>query len=423
MRATSALLSVLTMVRPFSRALLSPLGASKSDNATVEAWTEVGFELPDGVTVRPDGVLRCVKGKKEFAAVLETKVGDAKLDLGQIDAYLALCRQEGFDCLITVSGEVAPFDGAHPTPGADTLAKQRKVPLHHRSWARLLSAAARQCLHSGVDDPEQAWVLAEFVRYLEHPAAGASAPADMGDHWASVRDAARDSLLAKSTPGVEDVCRRWDQMLQSIALRLSAELGCDVQERVQRAHRADPALRLREAVHQACGDGTLTGTLRVPDAISDMDVTVDLRASRTMVSADFAAPTDKGARGRVSWLLKQLRHAPETLTVEASPHKSKSPEIAALSDVRADPTVLVRSADKPPARFRVVQRSEMGRGRRTVRKLGFADSVAAAVDEFYSDVLQHMKKAVPAAPRKPEPSLNEDGPATWPWQTSEERPA
>ena len=57
LRATAALLSVLTMVRPLSRRLLGPLGASKADRATVEAWTEVPYETAGGETLRPDGVV------------------------------------------------------------------------------------------------------------------------------------------------------------------------------------------------------------------------------------------------------------------------------------------------------------------------------------------------------------------------------
>ena len=47
-RATSALLAVLTIVRPFSKALLTPLGATRVDRATVEAFTEVAYDTPDG---------------------------------------------------------------------------------------------------------------------------------------------------------------------------------------------------------------------------------------------------------------------------------------------------------------------------------------------------------------------------------------
>lgn len=401
-RATAALLSVLTMVRPYSQAMLTPLGASRAERARVEAWSEPVYDIAEGETVRPDGVVTVTSGRQSFRALVEVKIGGTKLGLDQITKYQRLCREQGFDALITVSGEVAPFDGAHPTAGTAALA-QGKTALHHWSWTRVLAYAVKECVHHGVDDAEQEWVLSEFIRYLEHPNSGVPASNDMGEHWTSVRDATRDGLLSKIDAGVADVCQRWDQLMHGTALRLSAELGRDVREVVPRAHRRDPAVRLRQAVSELCDDGVLRGLLRVPDAISDVSVKIDLRAGRVVNSVECDAPTDKGARGRVSWLVRQLRHAEGCVSVEAFARNGKTPTVVPLAALREDPTAALRANGTPPARFRVSQRSEMGQGRRTVRKLGFADSVTNAVDTFYSDVVQHMRKAVVPAPPMAEP--------------------
>ncbi|MYA84628.1 MAG: hypothetical protein F4Y12_03480, partial [Acidimicrobiaceae bacterium] len=50
-RATSALLAVLSVVRPFSVALLGPLGATRAKSARVEAFLQPVIEVDDG-TVR-----------------------------------------------------------------------------------------------------------------------------------------------------------------------------------------------------------------------------------------------------------------------------------------------------------------------------------------------------------------------------------
>ncbi|WP_420623141.1 hypothetical protein [Candidatus Poriferisodalis sp.] len=214
-----------------------------------------------------------------------------------------------------------------------------------------------------------------------------------------MRDRARDGLLPRPTPEVADVCRRWDQLLHANAMGLGAQLGSDVQEVVSRAHRQNPALRERDFAQRLCQEGVFDGRLRVPDAIADMDVSADLRASRLVVSAEFAAPSDKGAKGRVGWLVRQLREAPDDLIVEAFTRGSKSPEIATLEDLREDTALVLRSRQNPPVRFRVTQRSEMGQGRRTTRKLGFADSVTETVERFYSSTLQRLRKAAPPVPK------------------------
>ncbi len=398
LRATSALLSVLSVVRPLSRRLLTPIGASRADRAVVQAFTEVSFEGPDGEKHRPDGVLHVRSGQHAFTALVEVKVGEAKLDADQINKYLRLARQEGYDCVLTISAEVAAFDGAHPTDGVQPSAGG-KVQLHHLSWTRILANAIKEHAHSGVDDAEQAWLLSEFIRYLEHPNSGIIHAGDMGEHWVEVRDKARDGLLPRPTREVSDVCQRWDQLLHSNAMSLGSQLGTDVQEVVSRAHRQNPGLRTKEFAQRLCEEGVLEGRLRIPDAISDLSITADLRSARLVVSAEFAAPEEKGAKGRVGWLVRQLRDAPDDLIVESFTRGGKTPELAPLGELRTDSSLVVRGRQHPPARFRVTQRSEMGQSRRTTRKLGFADSVTESIERFYSTTLQNLRKAAPPPPK------------------------
>ena len=407
LRATAALLSVLTMVRPLSRRLLGPLGASKADRATVEAWTEVPYETAEGATLRPDGVVRVTSGKHTFTALVEVKTGDSQQELGQIETYLKLARSEGYDCLITISGEVAPFDGAHPTPGADSL-RCGPVKLHHLSWTRILAEAVQQVTHHGVDDEEQAWIAAELIRYLEHPNSGVAQASDMGENWVGVRDKARDGLLGKPGPEVLDVCRRWDQLMHTTAMRLGAELGIDVREVIPKAQRDDLCLRSKLQAVQLCDSGLLQGRLRVPGAVGDVTVTADMRAARTVVAVECPVPLDKGGKGRVGWLVRQLRNAPGSITVEAFTRNSPRAEFASLADLRENTTAIVRSRDKPPVKFRLSHRTETGQGRRTVRKLGFADSVVDAIDHFYGSVVQHLRSPAPVPPKMAEATASDE---------------
>ena len=75
----------------------------------------------------------------------------------QIENYLDLARDNGFDAVITISNQLAPAMGVHPVD-VDKR-KLRKVALHHVSWAEVVSAAVVQRVHAGVSDPEQAWIL------------------------------------------------------------------------------------------------------------------------------------------------------------------------------------------------------------------------------------------------------------------------
>ena len=48
---------------------------------------------------------------------MEVKTGTSVLDADQINAYWDIARAEGFDAVLTVSNEIAPSPGVHPTEG------------------------------------------------------------------------------------------------------------------------------------------------------------------------------------------------------------------------------------------------------------------------------------------------------------------
>jgi len=139
MRASSAMLAVLSIVRDFSAALLNPLGAPSARKALVETFVEVAFKLDGGIPVRPDGLIRVTYGKKVFTALVEVKTGRNGLQADQVNGYWEVARQFGFDAVLTISNEI-PVSGRHPTEGLKFRSKSR-VQVHHLSWAQVLATA------------------------------------------------------------------------------------------------------------------------------------------------------------------------------------------------------------------------------------------------------------------------------------------
>lgn len=181
-RATSALLAVMSAVREFGRALTQSVGAPAG---TVQTFIEVPFKLGDQ-QLFPDGLIRVTRGQRQWTALVEVKTGSNALRTEQVEAYLDIAREQGFDALLTISNEIAPVPGQHPT--TVDRRKLRKVALHHLPWTEVLTQAVLQKEYRGVADPDQAWVLGELIRYLEHPRSGALEFSDMGPAWVQVRD-------------------------------------------------------------------------------------------------------------------------------------------------------------------------------------------------------------------------------------------
>ena len=397
-RATSALLAVMTVVRPFAAAVLSMFGVRIGKRAQVEAYIQPTCETADGTSLRPDGLIRVLQGKNVvFEAYVEVKTGTATLNADQLNGYMEAAKASGVNAVISISNEIAPSPGVHPTDGVRVRGRS-VVDLHHVSWARIISLAIKEHHHRGVEDPEQAWILGELIRYLTHPNSGVVEFSDMGTGWVSVRDGAFEDRLSKSDPDVAAVCQRWDQLLSVAAMRLSVDTGADAIEVIPKAHQQNPRLRSKDFIDSLCETGTLASELRVPDTIGNIELEVNLRAARITLSTQFKAPDDRTARARVVWLVRQLKRAPETLLIDAYPKATKTPVTASLAELRDNPLACIGPDKKPPTRFNLRLHSQMGAGRVTKRKPGFIDSVVEATVAYYAEVVQNLQAFVPKAP-------------------------
>jgi hypothetical protein len=406
-RATSAFLAVLAVVRDLSQELLTPLGASRAQKAAVETFIEV--HMPK-TKIRPDGLIKVEYGKSTWSAFVEVKTGDNPLSADQINGYWDLAREWDVDHVLTISNEIAPRDGVHPTEGLKVRSNSR-VQVSHISWSAIVSAAIRIKQHKGVTDPEQAWLLDELIRYLEHDKSGALDFSDMGQHWVAIRDGAREGTLSKRTDGMEDVAARWDQLLRFGALRLSADIGEDVATVLPRSQ-GDVRQRTAALIDSLCGSGTLSGGFRIPNTVGDLIVDADLRARQITASVDVDAPQDRGARGRVSWMVGQLADARGDLVLEAYPKNARTGTSATLAQAREDRYALLGGHHKEPHRFKVIMRSEMGMGRTGTRSPGFIESILDLVETFYGGVVQQITPWQPPAPKlkqsKPSPEVDQN---------------
>lgn len=398
-RATSALLSVLTIVRDLSLAVTSPLGSSSARRATVEAFIETRFKLGDsGAVVRPDGLIQVTYGSSTWRALVEVKTGDNDLEAEQVNNYLAVAREQGIDAVITLSNQIG-VGGVHPCDGVKLRANS-KVRLAHFSWTEILAFAVRAKVHRGVEDPEQAWILGELIRYLEHPSSGAMAFDDMGGNWVPVRDGAREGTLRRAGDDVREIVQRWEQLMRFAALKLGADIGVDVQHIVPKSQ-SEVKARTGYLTDLIVGSGGLDGTLRIPGAAGTVTIAADLRARQISATSEIAAPQDRGNKARATWLVRQLGpDTPNGVVIEAWPRHARQPLTATLAQAREDVSVLVDPEKRDTLRFRVVLRSEMGQHRKDGgRSPGFIQSVMALLRSLYRDVLQQVSPWVAPAPQ------------------------
>ena len=395
----------MQVVKEFSKTLLGPLGAP---SGKVETFIEVPFDL-NGRRIFPDGLVRVSRGSKSWTALVEVKTGRNELATEQLENYLDVAREQGFDALITISNEIPPAVGLHPTK-VDRRKLRKSMSMHHWSWAYILSAAVMQKEHRGVADPEQAWILGELIRYLEHPKSGALELEDMGTNWVAVREAVTAGTLRSNDKTAPEVVTRFDAMLRFAGLRLGRQLGTDVVHMVTRKEMADPSLRAQDLLTSLVERGHLSGAIRIPDTVGPLHFTADLRAGRITCHVDVDAPKQGKPATRVNWLVRQLKAAPPTVRVEAFAARSRGSGTAELlSAVREDPSILVLDPKRELHQFRVAISAPMGikRGR---GRGAFIDSSLDLIDDFYAEVLQHLKAWSAAPPRFREADVTKKAP-------------
>ncbi|MGY1620451.1 TerD family protein [Geodermatophilus sp. SYSU D00691] len=397
-RATSALLATMMAVRPFGRGITARLGAP---GGALETYLEVQFPRGEGVVI-PDGVVRVARGQRLWTGLLETKTGSGQLRREQVESYLDVARQQGFDAVITLSNEIAPAAGEHPV--TVDRRKLAKVALFHLSWAEILHEAQMVLGHRGVDDPMQAWLLHEFVRYLQHPRSGASGFDDMGSSWVPVREAVAAGTLRAGDRKVPAVVDSWIRLVRHLSLRLTAELGVNVVHVLPRRLATDAVARTRAGTEALATTGCLTATLKVPGAVGPLGIVADLRTGQVRVSTKMPAPQEGTAQRRINWLLRQLKDAPDDVLIDVAFADSSESTCELLRDVRDKPVALVGSGKAEVATFTLTRSLPLGTKRSGVRG-AFVPSVTQAVESFYADVVQPIRPWVARAPQLPDDAV------------------
>jgi len=169
-----------------------------------------------------------------------------------------------------------------------------------------------------------------------------------------------------------------------------------------RAEVANPSIRSGVLTDMLVNEGMLRGEVRIPNTVSTLTLTADLRGGRVTGSFEINAPREGKSTTRVSWLLRQLKDAPDALRVESFALHQRGGKAELLRTVRENPSVLVAEPGKELKSFTVAYLGKMG-SNRLAGRAGFIDSVMDAVLSSYEVIGQHLKDWSAAPPRLRQP--------------------
>ena len=399
-RATSSLLASFMVVPGFAMSVLSDAGASIGKRSRITCYTEVVFKSPEkGKGPRPDGLIVINNGSKVWTALVESKIGNSGLTNEQVEEYLSLAKQHEINAVITISNQFATTPAHHPLTIAKS--KTRSVELYHFSWLSLKSKAVLLTSTKSIEDPEQAYILSELVRYLDHDSSGIMALNRMPALWKELCSAVQNGVtLNKNSDYLTDSVSGWHQLLRHLSLNLSVAIGQPVSINLTRQREKDAEFNFLEDCSDLVKESCLKAEFNIPNAASRLVLSADVLRKVINVSMKLEAPKDKSrASASINWLTRQLKGTShENLSIRAFWPKRIPETMASLDAALENPAVLIPpNVSELPKYFEVVRVVDLGarfKGAKT-----FVEDISIHFPKFYNDAGQHLTKWVARAPK------------------------
>lgn len=409
-RITSALLSVMMSVDEFGKSMLKNVGAPVPKTARIKCFSEVRFKSGKELDrkLRPDGLIYVKAGSRTWSAIVEAKVGGSELVKEQVESYLDVAKANKVQAVITISNQFAPLPTHYPIQISKQ--KTRSVELYHCSWTSILSEAILISEHKGVSDPDQAFILKEFVRYLKHDSSGVQPFPKLGKGWKEVCASVQNSVpLAKSSPAVVDTVGEWHQLVGFLSLQLGMAVGRNVTVHMNRIHAKNAEQRLQDTIASFILTNGLEAEFVIPDAVARLKINADIKRRTLSASMRLYAPKDRArATALVTWLLNQVKRCDDNQLSIRADWSGRAPRTGAtLGELRANPKVILSPNNKIlPVAFEIARVLDLGgrfAGSRTL-----VEEIDKLLPSFYGDVGQYLKAWTPQPPRVEKVNERED---------------
>lgn len=399
-RSTSILLSCLVHVHEFRQSMLGSVDQHIGKRASLTAYTEVAFaHQSDEKAHRPDGLIVLRVGKREWRALIETKVGNAKLDEEQFVAYIDLAKKHNIDAVITISNQFTSRPDHHPIK---LPAKTRsKVRVYHWSWMYIITQADLLISNNDIEDEDQHLILNEMLRFLTHSSTGVKGFDRMPPEWTEVVQKVADGApLQEKSDELQNIVAAWHQEVRDINLMLSRQVNIKVKTRLIRSHALDPSARVKENVASLAKNHMLTARLEVQDAAALIEIAVDIGKRTISTSMILLAPSNrKTTASRLRWLLNQLQKSSDTdIHIRLHWPGRRYHTQHTLRELRENSKVAwENNPDRQVARFEICMIRQLTK--RFGQRKNFIGDLEQLVSDFYETVGQRLRAYQSPAPR------------------------
>lgn len=398
-RTLSIFLACLRLVPDFTSVLFASIDQRVGSRSRLDCYTEVVFKSDDpSIKDRPDGLLVLDTGRTTWNCLIEAKVGRNELTAAQIIKYCDIAKRNGLNAIVTISNQFTPLPSHHPVPIGKR--DQKGILLFHWSWSFVLTQARLLLANSGTLSELETTIISELISFLRHDSSGIRTFDRMNSEWKDVVECVKNRQpLRKSDPAVENSVLSWNQEAQDLSLKLSDAIQTHVKIRISRGQKQDPISRIKSGIDEISQTNALSVSYDIPDACSPLDVTANLLSRTIACCMKVKAPLEmKRAQTRLSWLVKQLRSAPDDVQLKAIWPGGKRATFCSLRDVKEENYQIIEDSQGiAPTGFEVSLVNELG------SRFGGVSSFIAELEPFvigfYESVGQNLQNWQPSAPK------------------------
>lgn len=399
--AASVLLATISIVEPFAREVLATVGRRTGQRSEIHTFTEVVFKHgPTDKKDRPDGLLILDTSRAKWKALIEAKIGTAKIDPEQVEKYVQIAKTNDLQAVITVSNELTAIP--EQLPYFLTSKSNGKVSVYHLSWMRLITLATALIGSDESFDPEQHYILKEMLRYLTHDSIGIRGLHRMNADWKPLMSKIHaGGTIQKNDPEVLSTIQCWHQEEQDVCLLFSRKLNVPVSLALKRTHRDDQNARITDDAAELADSKRLTAVFEIPDIAGPIEVVAHCLRRNIICRMRFAAPANlKRYSSRLNWLLRQL---PEKVDASASLKmfwEGGGTTFGSVSELREKPELAdIGRPNSLPREFEISTVTDLAQ--KFFGPASFVEGLEAAVPSFYDGVARHTVPWQPSPPEGP----------------------
>lgn len=403
-RQTSVLLAVLVAIPELAKQLLESIGEKTGSRASIETFTEVGFKGKNATKDKPDGLIIVAKSKSNvWRALLEVKIGNSEIQADQIERYLQIAINQKLDAVITVSNQLVARPDHIPV---EVKKRSSKVGLFHWSWKFIQTEANLLQIREVFDNrPCEAYILGEFIRFLDDKPVGISGVGGMpSKSWGKLIKTVRGrEVIRKDSPELHDVVSAWYSEVRDLQLQLCQRLRLPpdkVKVTMANVHISDPKKRLEYGCQHLIDTNELEAEFKIDNVASDLKVIVNLNSRLIYVGMELDAPRDKPTGySKVMWLLRQFEKKDiptDKLTVRVYFKNRSEDSNYQLKKLISSKDIKYFNDLSSIKKFEIF--SECDDPRKFSSHKGFIEVLEKSVHGFYYNAGSHLKKWTPPAP-------------------------